>query len=112
MLAVSNMTVGQQFAMQWLAKNAPLKPARGQPPVDPVERCELIAAAVDRWAEEKRQEFEDALRRVVNGVHDNADIAEPVRVTGRDLRSHSCLCLLAQQWSGNMSAVTEFPLHS
>ena len=88
--------------------NAPLERLQGRPPVDPVERCGEIAAAVDYWADKKRQEFEAALSRVARGVFDSGDVCETIRIAGRDLLGSEQLCFVDQQHSGNMSRVTEF----
>ena len=108
------MTIGHEFAMRWLDKNAPIRSLDRTPSIDTVDFCGDVAAAVDAYADECRAQFDAVLRRVFRAAMDEPGNSECVRVNAADLLKSESMTRLAYEMFGGFERPRRFPvsLHS
>lgn len=108
---MNNLTVGTEFALRWLKHNHPIATSRGRIPIDLVDFCGDIAAAVDAYAERTLAEFEQKLRKVICGTIDDEKAHDSVRISGKDLIESEGMVSLAKRVSGTaFSPPSRFPI--
>ena len=108
---MSNLTLGTEFALRWLAHNHPIPTPRGRTPVDTVDFCGDMATAVDAYTERKQAEFEQKLRKVICGTIHDESARDDMRISGKDLLESECMVFLAKKISGTaFSPPSRFPI--
>ncbi|MYB25024.1 MAG: hypothetical protein F4X37_07990 [Acidimicrobiia bacterium] len=95
-----SMSVGQEFAMRWLHKNAPFPRRRKNPDLDMVAFCGDVAAAVDTYVDKKRAEFEAVLRRTICAALDDETARADIGVSARELLESECMTFIASKVAG------------
>ena len=103
------MSVGQEFALRWLHKNAPLPRRRKNLGLDEVAFCGRVARAIDAYAERKRAEFEEALQRGIVAALDDETAHEFVQVTAGDLLESECMTFVASEITSGIDRPRRFP---
>ena len=104
----TEMSIGAEFAMRWLDKNAPIKLSRGRS-IDTVEFCKDVARAVDSHADKCRAEFDAVLRRVICEAVDDPTNSECQRIAAVDLLKSECMTFLASKISSGIDRPRRFP---
>ena len=106
--------IGTEFAVRWLDKNHPVRAPKRQSPLDAPDFCSDVASAVNAYAEKKRAELENTLRRVITGALSGAQEPVCVEVSAKELLESECMTFIAKKIIAGMSPVRRFPvsLHS
>ena len=105
------MSIGYEFAMRWLHKNAPSSRHRKNPDLDMVAFCEDVAAAVDTYVDKKRAELESTLRRTICAALDDEVAQVRVEVSASELLESDCMTFIASKVAGGaMERPRRFPV--
>ena len=98
--------------MRWLYQNRPVQAPRGQQPeVDPFDFGKEVAAAVDAYADKKREELEQALRRTAREALDGNYTPVDVRVSAKGLLESECMTFIAGKVTTGMGRPSRFPVN-
>lgn len=105
------MSIGYEFAMRWLHKNAPFPERRKNPGLDMVTFCQDVARAVDAYADRKRAELESALRRTILEALNDENVRGDMRLDAVELLESEYMTFIASKVAGGpMERPRRFPV--
>ena len=103
---IEGLTIGEEFAARWIARNYRTYAERGKPE----ELFGEISRAVDDYVEQQQKQLLSKLRTValktVDGSKDNGEVT----FDSSGFLQYQGLVNLAKLWNKSMSAVYEFPV--
>ena len=95
--------------MRWLDKNHPVRAPKNQSPIDTVDFCQDVAKAVNAYADKKRAELEQTLKRVMMGALNDDQQFEDVRISTKELLESECMVFIVSRITAGIGRPNRVP---